>query len=186
MRRYVFASLCALVTSAAGVQADSYVSILGGPTWSPALDVAGSTRSMDTGYNLGGRYGYYLGDSQFSLEADGLFRDSHYSGLGNGRIQSSSYMGDVVYHFNTNSFFSLYGGAGFGAVNTNFDNYASVHGGSVVLGWQALGGVEYQTTPQSSIFAEYRYQNAHDVDVGSISRIANTSNILSVGVKFRF
>lgn len=186
MKRNVLAPLCLVLMSAAGARADSYISILGGPTWSPALNVAGTIRNMETGYNIGGRYGYYLEGSQFSLEADGFFRDSHYSDLTDGRIQSSSYMGDLVYHFNTNSLFSLYGGAGVGAVNTNYDDYAGLHGGSVVLGWQALGGLEYRTSPQTSLFAEYRYQNAHDADIGGLKRIGNTSNNLSVGVKFHF
>ena len=55
---------------------------------------------------------------------------------------------------------------------------------SGVLGWQALGGVEYRASDQASIFAEYRYQNAHDVNAGGLTQIGNTSNILSFGVKW--
>ena len=34
------------------------------------------------------------------------------------------------------------------------------------------------------MFAEYRYQNAHDVNAGGLTRIGNTSNNLSMGVKW--
>ena len=78
-----------------------------------------------------------------------------------------------------------YGGAGLGAVNTNIDNGVGNHGGSTVLGWQALGGVDYRVSDQASIFAEYRYQNAHDVNAGGLTGVSNTSNNLSFGVKWR-
>ncbi len=81
--------------------------------------------AMDTGFNVGARYGYYLNDwnlPNVSLEADGLFSQSNYSAASNARLQSSSYMADAIYHLPTNSPFELYGGAGLGAVNTNIDN----------------------------------------------------------------
>ena len=69
-------------------------------------------------------------------------------------------------------------------MNTNIDNGAGNHGGSTVLGWQALGGVEYRASDQASIFAEYRYQNAHDVNAGGLTQVGNTGNSLSFGVKW--
>jgi opacity protein-like surface antigen len=178
-------------TSALGVgaaRADSYVSVLGGPTFAPDLNVNGTTHGMDTGYNVGARYGFYLNDwnlPNVSLEADGLFSQSTYSNTTNARLRSSSYMANAIYHLPTNSPFELYGGAGLGLVNTNIDNGAGNHGGSAVLGWQALGGVEYRASDQASIFAEYRYQNAHDVNAGGLAQVGNTSNNLSFGVKWR-
>ena len=53
-----------------------------------------------------------------------------------------------------------------------------------MLGWQALGGVEYRASEWASLFAEYRYQNAHNVNAGGLTQIGNTSNNLSVGVKW--
>lgn len=178
-------------TSVLGIgaaQADSYVSVLGGPTFAPDLNVNGTTHGMDTGFNVGARYGYYLNGwnlPNVSLEADGLFSQSTYSNTTNARLQSSSYMANAIYHLPTSSPFELYGGAGLGLVNTNIDNGAGHHGGSGVLGWQALGGVEYRASDQASIFAEYRYQNAHDVNAGGLTQVGNTSNNLSFGVKWR-
>ncbi len=188
MKKFVVASAAALLLATGVAQADSYVSLLGGPTFAPGLNVNGTKLGMDTGFNVGARYGYYLKDwnlPNISLEADGLFSQSKYSGLGDARIQSSSYMGNVIYHLPLDaSPFSLYGGAGIGAIQTNFDNAAGTHGGSTVLGWQALGGVDYRASEDASLFIEYRYQNAHNVNVGALRNIGNTSNNLSVGVKW--
>jgi len=166
---------------------NAYVSVLGGPTFAPGLNVNGTKQGMDTGYNIGLRAGKYLSDwnlPNFSVEADGLFSESTYEGNNARRLQSSSYMGNLIYHMPTGSPFSLYGGAGLGLVHTNYDGNAGIHGGGDVLGWQAIGGVEYRASEDASLFAEYRYQNAHDVNVGGLTNIGNTSNNLSVGVKW--
>ena len=189
MKKLLVASAAALLlgTLAGAAQADSYVSVLGGPTFAPGINVNGVKQGMDTGFNAGLRYGYYLNDwnlPNVSLEADGLFTQSKFTNGGDARIQSSSYMGNVIYHFPfERSPFSVYGGAGIGAVQTNFDNAAGIHGGSTVLGWQALGGLEYRASEDASLFAEYRYQNAHNVNVG-LNTVGDTSNNLSFGVKW--
>jgi len=188
MKKLLVASAAALLLGTFAANADSYVSILGGPTFAPGLNVNGTKQGMDTGFNVGARYGYYLGDwnlPNFSVEADGLFSQSKYSNAGDARLQSSSYMANLIYHLPLeNSPVSFYGGAGIGAVQSNFDNAVGIHGGSTVLGWQALGGAEYRVSEDASLFAEYRYQNAHDVNVGGLTNIGNTSNNLSMGVKW--
>jgi opacity protein-like surface antigen len=193
MNNYFSASAVAVLAATAvlgvgAARADSYVSVLGGPAFAPDLNVNGTTHGMDTGFNVGARYGYYLNGCDLpnvSLEADGLFSQSTYSNTSNARLQSSSYMTNAIYHLRTNSPFELYGGAGLGLVNTNIDNGAGNHGGSAVLGWQALGGVEYRAYDQAGIFAEYRYQNAHDVNAGGLTQVGNTGNNLSFGLKWR-
>jgi opacity protein-like surface antigen len=179
--------LGAFVLDVDAAQADSYVSVLGGPTFAPSLNVNGAKNAMDTGFNVGARAGTYLDIMNLpnvSLEADGLFSQSAYSGTAHARLQSSSYMGNMIYHLPTDTPFQIYGGAGLGAVNTNIDNGVGNHGGSTVLGWQALGGVEYRASEWASLFAEYRYQNAHDVNAGGLTNVGNTSNNLSFGVKW--
>jgi opacity protein-like surface antigen len=167
---------------------NAYVSVLGGPTFAPGLNVNGTKNGMDTGFNVGARAGYYLNDwnlPNFSVEADWLLNQSNYSGTSNARLQSNSYMANLIYHLPTESAFELYGGAGLGAVDTNIDNGLGNHGGSTVLGWQLLGGAEYRVSDQASLFAEYRYQNAHNVNAGGLTQVGNTSNNLSFGVKWR-
>lgn len=191
MNKLLVASAAALLLgtfAAPAAMADSYVSILGGPTWAPDLNVGGTKNGMDTGFNIGARYGYGLdkwGLPNLSVEADGLFNQSTFAANDAGRIQSSSYMGNVIYHMPLQaSPFSLYGGAGLGLVHTNIDDNAGHHGGSDVLGWQAIGGVDYRLNDMTGLFVEYRYQNAHDVNAGGLTNIGNTSNNLSVGVKW--
>ena len=192
MKNLFVASAVALLLGTAAAQADfrdnSYVSILGGPTFAPGLNVNGTKFGMDTGFNVGARFGYNLTEwnlPNFSLEADGLFNQSTYTGgVNDARLQSSSYMGNLIYHLPTDTPFELYGGAGLGAVNTNIDNGLGNHGGSTVFGWQMLGGVEYRASEQASLFAEYRYQNAHNVNAGGFTNVGNTSNNLSFGVKW--
>jgi opacity protein-like surface antigen len=194
MRNLIIASAAALLLGSVAAQADTYVSVLGGPTFAPSLNVSGTRNGMDTGFNVGARVGTSLDTlnlpgnlpdlSNFSIEADGLFNQSNYSGTANARLQSSSYMGNLIYHLPMDGPFELYGGAGLGAISTNIDNGLGNHGGSTVLGWQALGGVEYRASDQASLFAEYRYQNAHDVNAGGLTNVGNTSNNLSFGVKW--
>ncbi len=185
-----FATALLLGTFVSGAaQADTYVSVLGGPAFAPSLNVNGAKNTMDTGFNVGARAGATLDAwnlPNFSVEADGLFSQSTYSHTTNARLQSSSYMGNLIYHLPTDTPFQIYGGAGLGAINTNIDNGVGNHGGSTVLGWQALGGVEYRTSEWTSLFAEYRYQNAHNVNAGGLTDVGNTSNNLSFGVKWHF
>ena len=35
-----------------------------------------------------------------------------------------------------------------------------------------------------SLFTEYRYQNAHDANIDALRGVGNTSNSLSIGMKF--
>lgn len=188
MKNMLVASAAILLLATAGADADTYVSVLGGPTWAPDLNVGGTKNGMDTGFNVGVRAGTSLEAlnlPNFSAELDGLFNQSEFSATDAGRIQSSSYMANLIYHLPVEETpFSFYGGAGLGVVNTNFDNNVGNHGGSAVLGWQALGGVEYRVSDDASLFTEYRYQNAHDVNAGGLTNIGNTSNNVSFGVKW--
>jgi len=189
MKNLLVASAVALLLGTSGAAlADTYVSVLGGRTFAPGLNVNGTKFGMDTGFNGRARIGTSLDKwnlPNFSLEADGLFNQSTYkNGVNDARLQSSSYMANVIYHVPTESPFGIYGGAGLGAVNTNIDNGLDSHGGSTVLGWQALGGVEYRASEWASLFAEYRYQNAHNVNAGGFTGGGNTSNNLSFGVKW--
>jgi opacity protein-like surface antigen len=186
MNKLLVACAAALLLGTFAASAnDSYVSVLGGPTWMPGINVNGTKSAMDTGFNAGACYGYFLDDkNMFSLEADGLFGQSNFTNSA-GRIQHSSYMGNIVYHLPLeNTPFSLYAGAGIGAIQTNFDNHAGTHGGSTVLGWQGLGGVDYRLSDEVGLFAEYRFQQAHDVNVGALRNIGDTTNNMSIGVKW--
>ncbi|HEY2836212.1 MAG TPA: outer membrane beta-barrel protein [Rhizomicrobium sp.] len=191
MKMFVLSSAAALLLATGAAQADSthtdnmYASILGGASFDPALMAGGSLHDMDTGYNIGARFGYGLdnliGMPGFSVEADTFWNSSGYKANAS-HLASTSFMGNLVYHLNTGGPLMLYGGAGLGAVNDRVGG--DIHASSTVLGWQALGGIEYPVSNDMSLFTEYRYQNAHDANVGALSGVGNTSNNLSVGMKF--
>ena len=186
------AALLASVAATGAAQAQDYaqgwyVSILGGPSFDPHLTYAGGPAAVKDGFNAGGRVGYQLDNwmpmSGWSLEADAFYNQSHFSGPTAARISSGSLMGNLVYHLDTGLPFGVYGGAGVGAVKTSIGG-GGINGSSTGLGWQALGGVDYALTGNTSLFAEYRYQNAHDISIDNTGRFGNTSNNVSVGVKF--
>jgi opacity protein-like surface antigen len=183
--RSCFLTAAAVLLSAGAANAEGgFISLMGGPTFTPALSLNGGKAGTDTGFNGGFRAGYGLDDwnlSGFSIDADVFFNQSHYSGTFAKR-RSMSFMGDLMYHFSTGTPFGLYGGAGLGAVNTDYQS-PTVGGDSTVFGWQVIGGVEYKFSPETTLFTEYRYQNAHNANAG-VAGVGNTSNNVSVGVKF--
>ena len=135
MKKFVVAFAASLMLPTAAANAEPYISILGGPTWAPDLNVAGTKRAMDTGFNVGGRAGMTLENwnlPNLALEADFLFNRSNFDANNAGRIESSSYMANLVYRAPLSGPWSLYGGAGLGAVNTNFDNSIGNHTGSSI------------------------------------------------------
>jgi opacity protein-like surface antigen len=185
MKNFLIAASAALLLSAGVAQADSYISVLGGPVWTPDLSVNGAKRATDTGFNAGARVGYGLDDyglQNFSVEADAFHNESRVSNTVGTTTKSSSIMGNLIYHADFGLPFGIYGGAGIGAVNTRYDT-GTIRGSGTELGWQGIGGVDYKVSPEASLFAEYRYQNAHDATAG-VRNVGNTSNNLSVGVKF--
>lgn len=196
MKKYLLATVAAACLCAGAAQAQPldqndplYLSILGGWTSNPALMAGGVRNDLHSGYNVGARIGYGLDDllpmPGWSIEADTFWNSANYkrsSILPGANFASSSFMGDLIYHFNPGWPVRLYGGAGLGAVSAHVGGPVSAS--ATVLGWQALGGLEYPLSQDMSLFTEYRYQNAHDANVGGLRGVGNTSNNLSVGLKF--
>jgi opacity protein-like surface antigen len=192
MKKYIIGASAFFVFTIATAQAQDFsadnlsFSVLGGWASHPALAVSGSTSGMDNGFNVGARLGYKLDGivpwSGFALDADYLYNQSNYVRTG-AQLGTHSFMGDLTYHVPLlDTQWNVYGGAGLGAVEDNL--YGGLHGASTVFGWQALGGAEYRFTPSTAMFVEYRYQNAHDANIAGAGAVGNTSDNLSVGVKF--
>lgn len=190
MKKYLFAAV-ALFCSGAAASAqtsDSHVdlSILGGWASHPGLTLGATRPDGGDGFNAGARLSYDLGGmlprSGFSVDADYFFNRADYNTGSAARLDSSSFMADLTYHAPLNESWNLYGGAGLGGVRDELGG--SPGGSSTVFGWQALGGVEYQYSPSMAVFAEYRYQNAHDANIGGIA-VGNTSNNVSMGLKYK-
>jgi opacity protein-like surface antigen len=194
MKKYLLAPAAAILFYAGATQAQpqdnsAYVSILGGWTFDPAMMAGGTLSNLHTGYNVGARAGYALDGilpmPGWSIEADTFFNSANFknsSVLPATNFASSSFMGDLVYRFNPGWPVRIYGGAGLGAVRDEVGGPISAS--ATVLGWQMLGGVEYPVSHDMSIFTEYRYQNAHDANISSLAGVGNTSNNLSIGLKF--
>jgi opacity protein-like surface antigen len=187
MKKFML-TLSALLLGAGAAQADSlqdnaFVSVLGGWSSHPGLSIGANPHApAGDGYNAGARIGSSVDALPgFSVDADYFFNRADYSGT-TAHLNSSSIMGDLIYHLDTSLPVGLYGGAGVGAVNDNLSG--SLHGGSMVLGWQAIGGGELPLSRNTSLFAEYRYQNAHDANIGLTRNVGNTSNNVSIGMKF--
>ena len=187
MKNFLLSSSAALLLVKGAAHADSthndnwYASILGGASFDPMLKAGGSLHDMDTGYNIGARVGYGLDNvlpmPGWSVEADTFWNSSGYKD-GGSHLASTSFMGNLVYHVNTGSPLGIYGGAGLGAVNDRVGG--AIHDSSTVFGWQALGGLEYAVSPDMSLFTEYRYQNAHNVNIPGTGPVGNTSNSISM------
>ena len=192
MKTYIVAFAAILLCAAAAqAQIDNnryHASVLGGWSGHPGLDLGTARPGVDDSFNLGARAGVNLNGivpwNGFSLDADYFYNRGDFQGASNAILNSHSFMGNLVYHAPIGERWGLYGGAGLGAVHTNLSGDA--HGGSTVFGWQALGGLDYAMTDNTSLFAEYRYQNAHNANIPSVGQVGNTSNSFSMGVKVSF
>ena len=188
MKKYFLAAAAVFLSGAAATAqtTDSRVNIsaLGGWASHPGLTLGAARPDGGDGFNAGARLGYDLGGmlplSGFSVDADYFYNRADYASGSAARLDSNSFMADLTYHAPINEMWNLYGGAGAGGVRDSLTG----SGSSTVFGWQGLGGVEYQATPTSTIFAEYRYQNAHDANIGG-GPVGNTSSNVSMGLKFK-
>lgn len=183
MKKYL-AALTFMLLSAGAAQADMFdnptVSVLGGWSTHPNLTLGATQPSVSDSYNVGARVSVDSPVPGFTVDADYFYNRGGYSS--GGSLNSQSVMGNLIYHTPPTFPVRLYGGAGIGLVNTSLGG--ALTGSSNVLGWQGLGGVEFPLENGTAIFAEYRYQNAHNANAGTIAGVGNTSNNLSVGIKF--
>lgn len=193
MKKFLFVTTMSAIVWSAAAMAEAgdgtgslSVSVLGGWSSHPGVMLGSVKREMKDGYNVGARVSSKLdgmGMSGFSADVDYFYNEAGYRGNTGAGLHSSSLMGDITYHLPmAGTPWNIYGGAGVGVVHDNL--IGTLHGSSDVLGWQALGGAEYVMSPSTALFAEYRYQNAHDANVGATRNVGNTSNNLSIGVKF--
>ena len=173
MKKFVLAAAFA-VAAAVPAQADllDYAELFGGATFSPDLEFAGADRDLETGYNVGGSFGWWLGP-QFALEMDFFFTSSDYdlAAPDEGTLESFTFMGNAIYNFaDIGSGFRPYVGAGVGGAQLRVSD--GVLGGlpfigdsEIVFAWQALAGVAINVDQNIEFIAEYRYQSASDADV---------------------
>lgn len=183
MKKYL-AAFTLMLLSAGAAQAEMFdnptVSVLGGWSSHPNLTLGATQPSVSDSYNVGARVGVDSPVPGFTLDADYFYNRGGYAS--GGSLNSQSVMGDLIYHTPPTFPVRLYGGAGIGFVNSSLGG--ALTGSSTVMGWQGIGGVEMPMDNGTTLFAEYRYQNAHNANAGTIAGVGNTSNNLSVGIKF--
>lgn len=200
MKKFVLAAAFA-VAAAVPAQADilDYAELFGGVTFEPSsLDFAGASRDMETGYNVGGSFGWWL-DPRFSVEMDFFFTSADYdlAAPNDATLESFTFMANAVYHFDDiGSGFRPFLGAGVGGAQLRVSD--GILGGfgytgdtDTVFAWQALAGFLINVDTNIDFVAEYRYQGASDGDVqltfigGPVpSDVEYSSHNLSAGFRF--
>ncbi|MEJ0041313.1 MAG: hypothetical protein WDM81_03485 [Rhizomicrobium sp.] len=112
-----------------------------------------------------------------------FYTQSDYSDL-RPRLSSLSMMGDLIYRVDLGLPVGVYGGAG-RRRGARHDRFPPIRRAAAPCSpGRRWGGVDYRFSPETTLFAEYRYQNAHDANVVPLTGVGYTSNNVSVGLKF--
>jgi len=148
---------------------------------SPSGNVNFDTSGANPGFDITGALGKELGDG-FRAEGELGYRQIEmghatvyaaggngiHSGYATGNSHAFSVMGNGYYDFKQlGGPFVPYVGAGIGFANVSMDGVgvngvSTVDDNSVVFAYQAMAGVGYKLTPESTIFTGYRYFAADD------------------------
>jgi len=143
-----------------------------------AGDLNGITGGLQGGYNW--QFGTFVVGAETDVQgsdADGRFAASQFSNPWFGTLRGRvGYAADSVMVYAT--FGLAYGG---GRVETNGVREASTH-----LGWAGGGGMEVGLTPNWSVKAEYLFVDLSDRRYVLFGNTGFQSNILRLGVNYRF
>lgn len=185
MKKLLLAAAAALALAPAALASDGapgawYIKGQGGLVWEPDLGFGGADFEMDQGYNLGAAIGTNL-TPNLALEGDLFYTSSEYSCCGTD-LSALSLMPALIYTFDTNSQIRPFLGAGIGAVNVMYDG--PPNGEEWAFGYQLLGGVAVPISDRVDFFAQYRWQQANDVDFPFAGGVEYRANAVSVGLKF--
>lgn len=145
------------------------------------------TNKYDTGFLVGGAFGYdfgqALGPLGLRLEGEVSYRDNDIKSqaLGGalvnspkGETKAFAGMANMLLDFDFGGPFSLYGGGGIGAANVEFDNHGT---GTVTLmndddtnfAWQLIAGAGYEIAPGWTLDVQYRYFRVEDLSLTTTS-----------------
>jgi opacity protein-like surface antigen len=194
-----------------------YFSGFGGANWADdtsfdtILGVSGViTNEYDTGFVVGGAFGYDFGQAMgplgMRLEGEVSYRDNdvdtHVLDGGDlpgsdGSTSALAGMANLLFDFNTGGPFSFYGGGGVGVANVEFDSHSAgptvLNDDDTVFAWQAIAGVGFEVAPGWVLDVQYRYFNASDVSLtstpvaGSVSSSTDyESHAVVAGIRWSF
>ena len=165
-------------------QAGVYFGVGGGLNWMFNTTILGQNVSPQTGWALGGKFGYdFLGPR---IEVEGLYRQNvNSNNFGNraitGQISQVTAMANLLYDFNAFGAFVPYIGAGVGAGFIDSDFNIS----SVTFAYQGIIGVGYNWSPNLRFNLEGRYIGTTNPQVAGTTWNNNDIALLaSVQLKF--
>jgi outer membrane protein OmpA-like peptidoglycan-associated protein len=219
-RRITLAAAAGLaVVAASSVGAQAQTLYLGGEGgWNVLEDqrdrgpagTANVRARFDDGYAAGAKVGYEMGPWRF--EEEYTFRHNDLTNLriggfnapnASGSRESHAVMTNVLYDINPASFGMNLGlpitphiGAGVGAVNVS-DNARVAGRGRLfndddwVFGYQAIGGIRYNVTPNVALDLDYRYLGTTDATfrvpgTGARYKSGYENHTLMAGLVYRF
>jgi len=161
-----------------------YFGVEGGLNWMFNTTILGQNVSPQTGWALGGKFGYdFIGPR---IEVEGLYRQNiNFNNFGNraitGQISQVTAMANLLYDFNAFGNFVPYIGAGAGVGFVDSDQNL----GSTVFAFQGILGVGYNWSPNLRFNLEGRYIGTTNPSVAGQTWSNNDIALLaSVQVKF--
>jgi opacity protein-like surface antigen len=165
-----------------------YVEGYGGVSFAPDLNYGCCVFEMETGYNFGGAMGAHL-SPWWDLEIDVFYANVGYEGFETS-LSGLSVMLDLIYNFNTGWAVDPYLGAGLGVTRVRYDGedqFPAFTGEEWRFGFQFMGGLMFELSESTGLFAEYRY---HDVDgdatIEGVEDIEYRTHNVSAGLRFNF
>ena len=206
-------ALTAMMTFSAAYAADEerwprwYIGLTGGYTYMGDEDVNGGTAtklSLNDGFEAGGAIGYLPSSSmpllnalRFEAEVTYHENDIHSAHLvngtnvtGSGSLQSTAYMANAFYDFQTGSAWSPYIGGGIGLATMHLPSTSgagNTESSDTEFAYQGMVGIGYTpvTIPNTQWSLGYRYLATSDANFGGTSVQYSTNNF-EAGAKFRF
>ncbi|GEP59291.1 OmpA family protein [Reyranella soli] len=161
-----------------------YFGVQGGLNWLFNTTILGQNVSPQTGWALGGKFGYdFIGPR---VEVEGLYRQNNNGNFFGGRaitgqISQVTTMANFLYDFNATGTFVPYigAGAGVGFIDSDYNL------GSTTFAYQGILGVGYNATPNLRFNLEGRYIGTTNPQVAGTSWTNNNIALLAaVQVKF--
>jgi OmpA-OmpF porin, OOP family len=117
------------------------------------------------------------------------------SGSASGHSNIASELFNAIYDLPVGPGWNIYAGFGIGPGNLYFSP-VSATGAQLAyvdhwaLMWQAIGGVSFEIAPDTDLFVDYRYRDAHARDIiytptyGPVLSGITTENVVMAGVRF--
>ena len=161
-----------------------FIAGYGGVRLGNTLNWDDSAYDLAQGPAFGATFGVNTTIPGLSFDIDAMQANSYYSCCGTDDVlNSTTLMADINYTAPIADGFSVFAGAGVGALWLNYDNYE--HG--TAAAYQLKAGAKFDLTDQLGLFAEYKYQSAFgDVQGDKGDNIQVAHGTVLGGLQFTF